>query len=172
MRFLPFPRDFDQNEWLIIACVAFLIFLLYKLPKRFPTSVTVLLLLFTLTVSRVVDHTIAGPDINFYDIMDSGKFEFFDIFCYITYAPFGYIFVYVYDKYKFRGTRLFIFIIAWSISSIIFEMFTASSYINFFKYHNWKPIYSFPIYLVVQPFTLLFLHLIQFLYKDSIQPKK
>lgn len=169
MNFLPSPKEFDQNEWLIIVCFVFLIILLYKLPKRFPTPVTVLILLFTLAVSRVVDHTIAGPDINFYDIMDSGKFEFFDIFCYITYAPFGYLFIYVYDKYQLRGTKLFLYIITCSIASIAFEYFTASSYISFFKYHNWKPIYSLPIYLVVQSLTLLFLHLIQHFYKSSIQ---
>ncbi|KAA0546073.1 hypothetical protein FZW96_17310 [Bacillus sp. BGMRC 2118] len=172
MNLLPLPKKFDENEWLIVASILLLFLLLNKLPKRFPNSITVLLLVFTVALSRVVDHTLAGPDINFYDIMDSGSFEFFDIFCYITYAPFGYLFIYIYDKYKLRGLRLFIYLISVAIFSTLFEILTSSSYIHFFNYHSWKPLYSLPVYLIVQPLTILFFHLIQYFYKKSIHLPK
>jgi hypothetical protein len=168
MSILPFPQEFDQNEWFIIICILALAFILYKLPKRFPTSITILLLLFTISISRVVDHLIAGPNINFYDIMDTGKFEFFDLFCYISYAPWGYVFVYYYDKFQLKGVRLLVYLICVALVSIGFEWLTTTEYISFFKYSKWKVIYSLPVYLIIQPCTLLFYNWLQHIHQLSL----
>lgn len=168
MTILPLPKKFDQNEWFIILHIVALVFLLYKLPKRFPPSITILLLMFTMTVARVVDHLIAGPHIDLYDIMDSGDFELFDLLCYLPYAPFGYVFIYLYDKFQLKGIGLILYIVLFSVGSIGFEWVTGSSYISYLKYSSWKPIYSVPIYLIVQPCTILFFHLTKSIHEKSL----
>jgi hypothetical protein len=168
MKILPLPKEFDQNEWFIIFHIIVLVLILYKVPRRFPPTITTLLLVFSITVARVVDHVIAGPHVNLYDIMDNGDFELFDLLCYIPYAPFGYIFIYIYDKYSLKGLRLIFYIILFSICSMGFEWLTGTKFISYLKYASWKPIYSLPIYLVVQPCTILFFHFIQSLHKKSM----
>ena len=168
MNFLPFPRDFDQNEWYIIISAIILVLLLYKLPKRFPGSVTVLLLLFTVSVARVADHLLAGPHKDFYDIMDTGKYELFDLFSYIPYAPFGYLFIYFYDKYRLNGLLLALYIVCCSIGGIIVEWLVSTSYIGFLQYKNWNEFYSLPVYLIVQPLTILFFKLVRSLHEKSL----
>lgn len=168
MNFLPFPRDFDQNEWYIIISAIILVLLLHKLPKRFPGSVTVLLLLFTVSVARVTDHLLAGPHKDFYDIMDTGKYELFDLFSYIPYAPFGYLFIYFYDKHRLNGLLLALYIVCCSIGGIIVEWLVSTSYIGFLQYKNWNVFNSLPVYLIVQPLTILFFKLVKSLHEKSL----
>jgi hypothetical protein len=169
MSFLPFPKEFDQNEWYIILSALALLFLLIKLPRRFPGSITVLVILFTVSVSRVTDHLLAGPHKDFYDIMDSGKFELFDLFSYIPYAPFGYVFIYFYDKLQLRGMKLAFYIICLSFGAILFERLVSTQYINFLQYKSWNMLYSLPVYLIVQPLTILFFNLVKTIHQDSLR---
>lgn len=168
MNFLPFPRNFDQNEWYIIISAIVLVLLLYKLPRRFPGSVTVLLLLFTISVARVTDHLLAGPHKDFYDIMDTGKYELFDLFSYIPYAPFGYVFIYLYDRYHLKGLRLALYIVCCSIGGILFEKLVSTSYIEFLQYKNWNVFNSLPVYLTVQPLTILFFRLVKSIHEKLL----
>ncbi|MGG3562393.1 hypothetical protein ABES03_12375 [Neobacillus rhizosphaerae] len=168
MTILPLPQKFDQNEWFILFTIIVLVCLLNKLPRRFPTSITILLLMFTISVARGVDHVIAGPHVDLYDIMDSGDFELFDLLCYVPYAPFGYVFIYLYDKFQLKGISLILYIVIFSVGSIGFEWMTGSNYISYLKYSSWKPIYSLPIYLVIQPCTILFFHLITSIHEKSL----
>jgi phosphatidylglycerophosphate synthase len=168
MNFLPFPKEFDQNEWFIIISALALLFLLYKKPKRFSWSITILLLFFTVSVARVADHLLAGPHKDFYDIMDTGKYELFDLFSYIPYAPFGYVFIYIYDKFQLKGMLLLFYIICCSVGSSAFEYMISTPYIHFLHYKNWNAIISFPVYLVVQPLTILFFHFIKSIYEKSL----
>jgi hypothetical protein len=168
---LPLPKQFDQNEWFILISLAVLVLLLIFLPKRFPTSITTLILVFSMAIARVVDHLLAGPSINLYDVLDSGKYELFDILCYVPYAPFAYIFVYMYDYWKIKGIYTSLYVVIISLIGIGFEWLTTTPLIDFFKYHNWNVIYSLPIYLAIQPITLLFYHLINKFHYDSLKKK-
>lgn len=168
MSFFPLPKDFDQNEWYVIFSALALVFLLYKLPRRFPPSITVLLMLFTVAVARVTDHLLAGPHKDFYDIMDSGKYELFDLFSYIPYAPFSYLFIYIYDRYSIKGMKLAFYITFFSIGGVIFERFTAMSYIGFLHYKIWIPFLSLPVYLIIQPLTIVFFEFIKSLHEKSL----
>ncbi|TVY03951.1 hypothetical protein [Paenibacillus cremeus] len=161
---IPLPTKFDQNELLVIGFLIILILLLWLLPKRFPTSVTILILSFSIGISRIVDHSLAGPQIDFYDVMDTGDYELFDFFCYILYAPFAYVFVYLYDKWNIRGMYILLYITACSFVGIVFEWFTTTPYIHFFIYKQWSILYSFPIYLFIQSCTLLFYHVLKRIY--------
>jgi hypothetical protein len=171
MNLLPLPKQFDQNEWFILLSLAVLVLLIVFLPKRFPTSITTLILAFSMAIARVVDHLLAGPSINFYDVLDSGKYELFDILCYVPYAPFAYIFVYMYDNWKIKGIYTSLFVLIVSLLGIGFEWLTTTPLIDFFKYHNWKIFYSLPIYLAIQPITLLFYHTIIKLHADLLKRK-
>lgn len=168
MSLLPLPKEFDQNEWIIILSMLALVLLLIFLPKRFPTSITVLILAFSMGFARITDHLLAGPHINFYDVMDSGKYELFDLFCYVPYAPFAYLYVYLYDKWNIKGPFISLFIVIFSLIGIGFEWFTTLSFIQFFKYQNWKISYSFPIYLIVQPLTLVLFNYIRKVHRDDL----
>jgi hypothetical protein len=169
MSLLPLPKQFDQNEWFIIISIGVLVLLLIFLPKRFPTSITILLITFSMAIARVVDHLLAGPSINFYDVLDSGKYELFDLLCYVPYAPFAYIFVYIYDHWKIEGLYTCFYILIFSLIGIGFEWLSTTPLIDFFKYHNWKIVYSLPIYLVIQPITLWFYHLIKKFHDNSLK---
>jgi hypothetical protein len=171
MNLLPFPKKFDQNEWFILLSLAVLVLLLIFLPKRFPTSITILLLAFSMAIARVIDHLLAGPSINFYDVLDSGKYELFDILCYVPYAPFAYIFVYLYDYWKIKGIYTSLYVLIVSLMGIGFEWLTTTPLIDFFKYHHWNVIYSLPIYLAIQPITLLFYQLIIKFHDESLKRK-
>jgi hypothetical protein len=168
LNFLPLPREFDQNEWYIILSTIALMILLIKLPKRFPGSVTVLLIMFTVSVARVTDHLLAGPHKDFYDIMDTGKYELFDLLSYIPYAPFGYVFIYLYDKYQLKGFHLTLYIVCCSLGGILFEKLVSTSYIEFLQYKNWNVINSLPVYLTVQPLTILFFRLVKSIHQKSL----
>lgn len=167
MSFLPLPKDFDLNEWYIILSALALVFLLYKLPKRFPASITLLLLLFTAAASRVTDHLLAGPHQDLYDIMDTSKYELFDLFSYITYVPFSYVFIYIYDKYQLKGLKLTFYILTFSLGGVLFELLISADLIDFLHYKIWTPYMSWPVYLTVQPLTILFFELTKQLHDKS-----
>ncbi|MCX7570922.1 hypothetical protein OS242_13315 [Tumebacillus sp. DT12] len=79
--------------------------LFFLLPKRFPTSVTVLLFLFNAFFGTTADHVIALEPFDLYDTGGSPQYDFFDLLIYtIIYPLMGYLFAYTYDKWQFRGS--------------------------------------------------------------------
>ena len=50
------PEKFDQNEWFILVSLIITFSIVWMLPKRFPLSITLLLMLFSSTVARLFDH--------------------------------------------------------------------------------------------------------------------
>lgn len=163
---MPLPKSFDQNEWyLIIALFITYIFVLI-LPRRFPKSITILIFLFASTVARVSDHILAGPNLDLYDVMDTTKFELFDLISYFLYAPFAYFFVYFYDKWNIKGFFLFLYIIVCSFGGVSFEWL--SHYFHVIEYKWWKLLYSLTVYLIVQPVTLIFYEFINKANKSKV----
>lgn len=85
------PDHFDENEWFIII-VILLSTILFKLPKRFPSEITILILLLSVAIPKIIDHTIATPwPYDLYDLNDSNAFEWFDLILDGIYLPFGYM---------------------------------------------------------------------------------
>lgn len=164
MSLLPMPELFDKNEWFIIISLLVTIPPVKWLPIRFPLSITLLLLLFPVTVSRVVDKVISAPGLDFYDVVDTGKFEFFDLIAYILYAPFGYFFIYIYDYYRWSRYKLAAYILFSSLLGWGYE--AVCVYFDVFEYKAYESPYSFPVYLISQSLTLLFFHYIFTAHKD------
>lgn len=162
MNILQLPEAFDKNEWFIIITILISYAFILWLPKRFPLGLTILMLLFSSTVARVYDNFLSSPDLDLYNIMDSAKLELFDIISYFLYAPFAYLYVYLYDKLHVRGFWILFYIIICSLFATAFEGVTVL--FNIFNYTGWKLTYSFSVYLSVQSLTLLFYHRVKRFY--------
>jgi len=154
------PDQFDQNEWFIIISLILTYSLMIKLPKRFPLTITLLILFFGMAYVQVTDHILAGLSFNTYDINDFGKYELFDWIGWFIYPPFGYFFVYFFDKWPIHGRRIFWYILGWSFIAMLVEWISLK--FNFFKYYNWNFAYSYPVYLLTLCIYLLFFHYINY----------
>lgn len=164
-KLLTFPKHFDENEWFII--VVFLLSLsLFKLPKRFPLEISILIIILSMTVPKVIDHSIAANPLNLYDLNDSNKFEIFDVFLDFLYPPAGYMCAYIYDKLRPKGFKILLYILIWTAFAISFE-FIAIKF-NVFNHHGWKLIYSLPTYLIAISLFLLFFEFLQNYYKNTL----
>lgn len=162
---LTFPTHFDENEWFII--VVFLLSLsLFKLPKRFPSEITILIIVLSMTVPKVIDHSIAANPLNLYDLNDSNKFEIFDVFLDFLYPPAGYICAYIYDKLRPKGFKILLYILIWTAFAIGFESIAIK--FNVFNHHGWKLIYSLPTYLFAISSFLLFFVFLQNYFKKTL----
>ncbi|WP_407270948.1 hypothetical protein [Radiobacillus sp. PE A8.2] len=148
------PTRFDQNEIFVIVAFIISYIIVLLLPKRFPLAITILIMVFASIVARLSDHLISGTLIDLYDVMDTGKYELFDLFVYLLYPPFCYLFIYVYDKCKPTGLSIVLFIIACSIIGMLFEGLCVL--FDVFQYKGWKLYYSFSFYLFIQSSTLVF----------------
>lgn len=159
------PKHFDENEWFIIA-VILLSIILFKLPKRFPTSITILILLLSVAIPKIIDHSIAAiSPYDFYRLNDSEKFEVFDLMLDGVYLPFGYLCVYFYDILLPKGFQVVLYIIVWAIFAVIFEYINVK--VHLFTYHGWKLSYSFPTYITVISLFLSFYACIHYYYKKT-----
>lgn len=150
---MPFPEKFDQNEWYVIIALLFSFVLIYLFPKRIPLSITILIMIFSLTIARIADHLLSSPNFDLYSMMDSGKYELFDLILYILYAPFGYFFVYIYEELNIKGYWTIIYIFLWSIFGSFFEWVSVT--FEVFVYKDWELKYSFTVYVFTQALTLL-----------------
>jgi hypothetical protein len=151
------PQKFDWNEWFITIIWIVNIVLFLSLPKKFPASITILLLLFGMTQAKMSDF-IFDLLFNLYYINDSTKYEWFDLLLIGIYPPFSYYYIYIYQTLNFKGISLFIYIVLVGLFSICIEYFAFLAHV--YNYTDWKLLYSFPVYLITLSCTLLFYHLI------------
>ncbi|MCY9660151.1 hypothetical protein P5G65_03725 [Paenibacillus chondroitinus] len=158
---IPFvEKAFDLNDWFVIGCIALSYLIIYLLPKRFTGSVTLLLFLFSSTMACMLDNSIGGHIFDLYDIMDGPAYTVMDFAVYFLYAPFGYFFIYFYDRFQFKGIKTVGYILLCSCMSIGFEWIC--TLVGVFHYKDSYGIhYSFVIYLLSQSATLSFYHFIR-----------
>ncbi|WP_377559021.1 hypothetical protein [Ornithinibacillus salinisoli] len=151
------PTNFGANEWFVILSIVVTYTILFLLRKYFSASFTILIILFSASIARIVDHVLAGPPFDLYDIMDTEKFDLLDVFSYFLYGPFAYIFLYLYQKFNIQGMYTYIYTLLWSGLSVAYEWITVL--FGVFSFKEWEPLYSFPVYLFVQSLTILFYHI-------------
>ena len=148
---MPLPNNFDENEILILIISVLYSYIFVKLlPKRFTYSTSIILFLFNISIGITVDHFLAGPPLDFYDVMDSKEFELFDLILYIfIYGPATYTFIYIYDKWvnpkSYLKKALYLLFI--SLLNTVFEY--VAVLLNVYVYNGWKVYYSIPVYLLV-----------------------
>jgi hypothetical protein len=165
---LPLPIKFDQNEWFIILTTFFGYTWVLFLPKRYPRIISVLVILFSVSMALIMDYAIASPPLDLYDVNDRKEYELFDVFTYFMYTPYALFCVYLYDKFNPKGFSLTAYIIGWSLLSISFECLALKCHV--FTYSNWSLLYSFSVYLAMTTLHLSFFRFI-LIYFNENSPK-
>lgn len=164
--FLYLPKHFDENEWFIIIVLVLSIFLI-RLPKRMPTEVSYLIVLLSLCIPNIIDHSIAAiSPYDVYQLTDSEKYELFDILLSGAYVPFGYLCVYIYEWFRPKKMKIVLYILSWALFAIGFEFVLVRLHV--FTYHGWNLVYSFPTYLLVVSLFLLYYEFLLFHHKKKM----
>jgi hypothetical protein len=148
---MPLPTKFDGNEFFIIVIGLILSLIIVRmLPKRFTYTTSIVIFLYNISIAIAVDHVLAGPPFDLYDVMDSKKFELMDLVLYFfVYGFYTYVIIYIYDKWFYHKHlfQKFIYLVLVSLISIFFE--DIAGHLEVYKFKGWKHRYSFPIYFVV-----------------------
>jgi len=155
---LYFPKKFDENEWTIIIAVIISILLFVLLPKRFPKEITPLIVLLSISFPKILDHSIAAKSLNLYNLNDMKQYEIFDVILYAVYPIFGYLFVYILDRYDIKKFKLVWYIVFWTFLGFGTDSLLVK--LNVFNYTGWRLIYSLPVYITVLSVTYLFFQFI------------
>jgi hypothetical protein len=143
------------NELFVIISFIGAIIIIKKLPSlKIPISLIILVCLFSANLARISDSILAAPNFDLYDIMSSEKFNVFDFFTYLLYCPFGYLFIYFYEKWSLKGYQIIWYIVLASIGGTLYEWI--AHLFGVFEYKKWDIRFSFAVYLFVQPLSLLF----------------
>ncbi|MDQ0191555.1 hypothetical protein JI721_10200 [Alicyclobacillus cycloheptanicus] len=151
---LPWPQSFDANEWFILITLLIGYVCVALLPKRYPNAVATLIALFCVSVAIILDHSIATPPLDLYDVNDFKKYELMDVITYFMYSPYALICAYLYDR--LRPQRLFLaaYIVGWSALATLFEWIASLCHV--FTYTHWSFLSSFCVYLIATPAQLAF----------------
>jgi hypothetical protein len=163
------PQKFDLNEWFITIILIVHVVLFLSLPKKFPASITILLLLIGMTQAKTADF-IFDKIFELYHTNDLTKYEWFDLLLTGIYPSFSYYYIYIYQTFNFKGISLFIYIVLVGLFSSCFEYLSILAHV--FHFTGWSLLYSFPVYLISLSCTLLLYHLITVKMKRTPQQMK
>ena len=84
---------------------------------------------------------------DYYDVNDKSSYELMDFLSYLTFGPFGYLYIYFYDFFKIKDSYNTIYIFLGTIISLVTEHI--AQILGVYHYKNGYTIYySFPIYLL------------------------
>lgn len=148
-------EHFDRNEWYVLIMLVISFGAVIMLPKRLPRHLMILSLVWGSASSMLMDFTIGGGLMDFYRVNDSNRFELTDLLTYLTFAPFGYLFIYFYERLKIRKTTLIYYILSWTV--VGYGVQAVSEWMKMTVYQRgYKAEYNIPIFLVVQTITALF----------------
>jgi hypothetical protein len=152
-------ESFDKNEISILIMLIVAYALIYVLPRKYKREITLLFLFFGLTLGFVFEFTIGGGLIDFYKLNDSDRYELFDVIYFLLFAPFGYLFVYLYDTFHINKKTFIVYIMAWALMGVGMQwVFTLINIIDFKK--DYRVPYSFAIFLITQTITALYYELV------------
>lgn len=148
---------FDSNDIYVICAIMVSYFILFWLPKRFTKLETLLLILYGIMYATIMDTSIGAFTFDYYDILDGEHFTVMTGILYLLYGPFGYFFIYFYEKLNIRGHYTIIYLLIWTTFSLGVDWVNVQ--VGVFTYKNgYHALYSFPIFLYVQTLLLLFYH--------------
>ena len=140
---------FNANEWFVLAMIAVGAIAILAFPKRFTPLQTIFNLLIGIVFGLLFDHTIALPPFDLYDVGDQSAYQWFDVFSYVMYAPFGYFFIYLMERWRVRGGWLIPYIAAWTAFGIGVEWVSVK--VGLFHYKDgYRMLYSVPVYAFLQ----------------------
>jgi hypothetical protein len=147
------PERFDANEWFVLAVIVVSYPIVWMLPRRFPTIVSLAILSLGVGVGFLADSLFAAPPADLFDVNDRKEYEIFDLLVYFQYPPFSYIYLYLYDRLRIKGLSVIGYVLLWSVAAYLIEAW--ASYLNVFHFtKGWSLHYSFVFYVFTQ-FALL-----------------
>jgi hypothetical protein len=164
MKILAMPEQFNSNEWCLILSMIAVFAYIFWLPRRFPHTLTIVIVLFSLSLEKAADLILEYPPYSLYYLNDKPEYELFDLITCFLYPASGYLFLYYYDKWNIRNFKNFYYIVGWSIFAVLFEWITVIT--GVFVYQGWTLFYSFPVYLITICLYTWFFH-----YSKSILAK-
>ncbi|MFE8700046.1 hypothetical protein ACFYKX_05340 [Cytobacillus sp. FJAT-54145] len=150
-----YDQQFNQNEWFIVIVFVVFYLVIFFMPRRFSLTTSMTLVLVGIYIGMLSDHTISIPPFDFYDVNDNSSYQFFDFLTYVMYGPFGYIYCYIYDYYKFRGFKVLFYMLFWAGIAMLLE-YTATKLGVFHYKQGYRLLFSLPIYLGLLSITLLY----------------
>jgi len=136
------------------------------LPKRYPLVISILLVLFTVTIAIIRDHLIATPPLDLYDLNDLEKYEVTDIITYLMYSPYALLCAYLFDKFDPKAIYITAYVILWSLFALGFEWLAV--FFHVFKFSGLTFLNSFAFHLLATSIYLLFFRFIM----DSLKIKR
>ena len=152
-------ENFDKNEISILIMLIISYGLVYILPRKYKRDITLFFLFFGFTIGVVFDFTIGGGLIDFYTLNDSQRYELFDFLYYLLFAPFSYLFVYLYDALHINKKTFIVYIISWAFIGVGMQwVFTLLNIIEFQK--GYRIPYSYAVFLTTQTITALYYELV------------
>jgi hypothetical protein len=153
-------ETFDKNEIYISILLLAAYSIFFILPKKLPSKLTALFLVWGFTSSTLFDFTIGGGMLDFYKVNDSNQYELFDLLSYLLFATFSYFFVYFFEVLKVRGIGFVIYVLGWSLIGLTMEK--VSSMMGLTHYQNGYEIYySLAVFLIIQSATALYYQLVR-----------
>lgn len=116
--------------------------------------------MFGVTFGALSDHNIGTVPTSFYDTSDTSVFDLADIPAILMYAPYSYLFFYLYDLLKVNDRFIAVYVLSWALISTGMEWGAVRA--GVFHYHHgyWLGI-SFVIYLMVHSVMVLLFHLMR-----------
>ncbi|MFD0693151.1 hypothetical protein ACFQZT_03515 [Paenibacillus sp. GCM10027628] len=152
---LIYEGNFGLKDYFLLSSIAIIYGIVYIMPKRFSISTSLLLFIYSSNAASMLDNSIGGGPIDLYDIMGGPAYSVMDFVVYFLYAPFGYFFIYFYDKFHFKGMKTAGYIVLCSLIALAFEWICIQ--VGIFQYKDSYLIYySFCIYLFSQTSIILF----------------
>ncbi|WP_373228884.1 hypothetical protein [Cohnella sp.] len=148
-------KNFDWNEWFVLVVLIVSYAAVIRLPKRVPTSLMILGLVWGFASSTLFDFTIGGGLMDFYRVNDSNHYELTDLFTYFMFAPFSYFFIYFYEVLKVSKKTLMYYISGWTVVGVAFQW--AAEWMRMTHYQKgYKLEYNIAVFLIIQTITGLF----------------
>lgn len=148
-------EHFDLNEWSVLGILVVSYAAIIWLPKRVPTSLMILGLVWGFTSSTLFDFTIGGGLMDFYRVNDSNRYELTDLFAYFMFAPFGYFFIYLYEVIKIKKKTLMLYILGWTVVGVGFQWIAEWLHMTTYQ-KGYKFEYNIAVFLTIQTITGLF----------------
>lgn len=159
MNEIRYDVHFNLNEWFIVIALAVGTLVVLILPQRFDKKTAGVYLMCGIFFGFFFDHTLSVFPVSFYVINDSSRFEVMDFLSHVMYAPYSYLFFYLYDRFNIKPRSSLLYVLVWALASCGMERLAVAAGVFHYR-HGYTLFYSFVIYLMVQSFWVLFYRVI------------
>lgn len=160
MNEIRYDHHFNANEWFIVISLFVGALVVFLLPRRFSEKNTCVFLMCGVFFGFIFDHTLSVLPVSYYVINDRSSFELMDFLSHVMYAPYSYLFFYLFDYFSIIPRYSLLYILVWSLLSVGIERLC--EFIGIFHYqYGYNTYYSFVIYLLVLSIWVLFYRVIK-----------